>query len=289
VLVLRKLPKQIVDRHTTRQRLVRLLIAVPAGLLMAGMGAMATGVRELPSVAEAFPRSAYEFGNGRNVVNVALVDIRAWDTIGEISVLIVAATGVASLIFIRRRTDAIPKTGEAPTRRIDASAPSSIVEGESGGWLRSGPLANPDQRSLVLEFIARLTFHTMVLLSLYLLFAGHNVPGGGFTGGLVGGLALVVRYLAGGRYELGEAAPIAPGILLGLGLALAAGTGIVGLALGADALQTTALEATLPIFGDVKLVTALFFDIGVYLVVLGLVLDILRSLGAELDRREGVQ
>ena len=54
---------------------------------------------------------------------------------------------------------------------------------------------------------------------------------------------------------------------------------------GAEVLQTAILEFTLPVLGDVKLVTSLFFDIGVYLVVVGLVLDILRSLGAELDRQ----
>jgi multicomponent Na+:H+ antiporter subunit A len=120
----------------------------------------------------------------------------------------------------------------------------------------------------------------------FLLFAGHNAPGGGFAGGLVAGLALVLRYLAGGRYELGEAAPIEPRLLLGLGLLIAGGTGVIGLALGAQVLQTAFFEATVPVLGHVTLVTALFFDIGVYLVVVGLVLDVLRSLGAELDRRQ---
>ena len=55
--------------------------------------------------------------------------------------------------------------------------------------------------------------------------------------------------------------------------------------LGAEVLQTAILESTFPVLGDVKLVTSLFFDIGVYLIVVGLVLDILRSLGAELDRQ----
>ena len=59
-----------------------------------------------------------------------------------------------------------------------------------------------------------------------------------------------------------------------------------GLLLGAGVLQTAILQVTLPVLGDVKLVTSLFFDIGVYLIVVGLVLDVLRSLGAELDRQE---
>jgi multicomponent Na+:H+ antiporter subunit A len=125
-----------------------------------------------------------------------------------------------------------------------------------------------------------------MVFSVYLLFSGHNEPGGGFAGGLVAGLALVLRYLAGGRYELGEAAPVAPGVLLGTGLLFAGGTGVGGLLLGGEVLQTAILEATLPVLGDVKLVTSLFFDMGVYLIVVGLVLDVLRSLGAELDRQE---
>jgi multicomponent Na+:H+ antiporter subunit A len=102
----------------------------------------------------------------------------------------------------------------------------------------------------------------------------------------VAGLALVLRYLAGGRYELGEAARVDPGLLLGTGLLVAGGSGVAGLLAGADVLQSAIWQATVPVLGDVKLVTSLFFDMGVYLVVVGLVLDVLRSLGAELDRQD---
>nr|WP_231994569.1 MnhB domain-containing protein [Pseudarthrobacter equi] len=61
-----------------------------------------------------------------------------------------------------------------------------------------------------------------MIFSLYLLFAGHNLPGGGFAGGLTAGLALTIRYLAGGRFELSEATPVSAGGLLGIGLATAA-------------------------------------------------------------------
>jgi multicomponent Na+:H+ antiporter subunit A len=65
--------------------------------------------------------------------------------------------------------------------------------------------------------IVRILFHTIIVVSIYLLFAGHNLPGGGFAGGLVAGMALVMRYVAGGRYELGAAAPTDAGRLLGAG------------------------------------------------------------------------
>mgnify|MGYP000856796619 FL=1 len=137
---------------------------------------------------------------------------------------------------------------------------------------------------MIFEIATRLLFHTMVVFALFLLFSGHNAPGGGFAAGLVIGIALAVRYLAGGRYELGEAAPVHPGLLLGTGLFLSAGVGLLALVVGGAVLQSTILEATLPVLGDVKLVTSFFFDVGVLLVVVGLVLDILRSLGAEIDR-----
>jgi multicomponent Na+:H+ antiporter subunit A len=227
-----------------------------------------------------YPEAAYDFGGGQNIVNVTLVDIRAWDTLGEISVLVVAATGVASLVFLRRRFGGVERLDPALARQAGDSRRAPRRQ-----WLAASVALAPERRSVVLEVVTRVLFHTIVVFSVYLLFSGHNEPGGGFAGGLVAGLALVLRYLAGGRYELGEAAPVDPGLLLGAGLLFSGGTGVVGLLLGAEVLQTAILETTLPVLGDVKLVTSLFFDMGVYLIIVGLVLDVLRSLGAELDRQ----
>ncbi|SNS94385.1 multisubunit sodium/proton antiporter, MrpA subunit /multisubunit sodium/proton antiporter, MrpB subunit [Geodermatophilus saharensis] len=281
VLVLRKLPKDITERHRPRERAVRGVIAVAVGAFMAAAGAVALAARTGTPVSEGYPGPAYDYGGGKNVVNVTLVDIRAWDTLGEVSLLVVAATGVASLVFLRRRTGGVER---APRTRLAQAERGRRAPRDR--WLAATATLDPARRSVVLEVVTRLLFHTIMVFSLYLLFSGHNEPGGGFAGGLVAGLALVLRYLAGGRYELGEAAPVAPGLLLGGGLLFAGGTGVVGLALGAGVLQTAILESTLPVLGDVKLVTSLFFDIGVYLIVVGLVLDVLRSLGAELDRQD---
>ena len=133
--------------------------------------------------------------------------------------------------------------------------------------------------------ITRLLFHTFMMVSLYLLVAGHNDPGGGFAGGLMAGLALTMRYLAGGRYELERATPINAGTMLGTGLAIATLYAIVPLLLGGSVMQSYTWEGDLPLFGHQKFVTAIVFDIGVYLIVVGLVLDILRSLGGRIDER----
>jgi multicomponent Na+:H+ antiporter subunit A len=279
VLVLRKLPLDVGGREASRDRVGRGVLAVGVGAFMAIAAAVALDARTAPAVSEEYPALAYEEGHGSNVVNVTLVDLRAWDTFGEISVLVVAATGVASLVFLRGRVGA-PVRADLSGAGRDAGS-----QGPVSRWLAAGSTVDPRRRSLVLEVVTRLLFHAVVVFSLYLLFAGHNAPGGGFAGGLVAGLALVLRYLAGGRYELGEAAPVDPGLLLGSGLLVAGATGVGGLLLGEDVLQTAILETALPVLGDVKLVTSLFFDIGVYLIVVGLVLDVLRSLGAELDRQ----
>ena len=284
VLVLRKLPKDIGERHRPRERVVRGAIAVAVGGLMAGVGAVALAARTAVPVSVDYPEEAYDFGGGKNIVNVTLVDIRAWDTLGEISLLVVAATGVASLVFLRGRTGGVDRL-----ESVAEAAHEPVGRAPRRRWLAASATLPPERRSVVLEVITRVLFHTILVFSLYLLFSGHNEPGGGFAGGLVAGLALVLRYLAGGRYELGEAAPVDPGLLLGAGLLFAGGTGVGGLLLGGEVLQTAILETTLPVLGDVKLVTSLFFDMGVYLIVVGLVLDVLRSLGAELDRQDDEQ
>lgn len=288
VLVLRRLPADITEHDSPRRRWARLAIAAPVGVLIALLGAVALGSRTTEPVSRAFPSQAYDFGAGQNVVNVTLVDIRAWDTIGELSVLLAAATGVASLVFLDRRT------GTPPGARRRRRAPVGPGPVSGSGWLRGPTLERlarqlrpgprVTERTLLLEVITRLVFPTVMVLSVYFLFAGHNAPGGGFAGGLLAGLALVVRYVAGGRYELGEAAPVEAGTLLGTGLLLAGLSGAVGLVLGGEVLQTYVIEGDVPVLGTVKFVSSLVFDIGVYLIVVGLVLDILRSLGAELDR-----
>ena len=73
--------------------------------------------------------------------------------------------------------------------------------------------------------------------------------------------------------------------LLGTGLFLSVGVGLIGLFMGKSVLLSTAIDISLPLIGTVHLVTSLFFDVGVFLVVVGLVLDILRTLGAEIDRQ----
>lgn len=308
VLVLRRLPKRIGQRNPPVHPVARGIVGGIAGLVMAVIGFIALGARIQPTIAEGLPALAIE-AHGKNIVNVMLVDIRAWDTLGEISVLVAVATGVASLIFVSGRTGGAPRLddGERPRDRLrPVPEPASSIGGArpsvadtageehpSGAasdtrqtWLLAGRTLSPRRRSILIEVLVRLLFHPAIIVSVYLLFVGHNQAGGGFAGGLLAGIALVARYLAGGRYELGEAAPIDAGLLLGSGLLLAAGTATSSLFFGLTVFESSWFELDVPVLGTLSIGTSTLFDIGVYLVVVGLVLDILRSLGAEVDRQQ---
>lgn len=298
-LVLRRLPARMGDHNASVAPIARAVLGGAVGLTMAAVAIIATGARVDAPISAEWPALAYELGHGRNVVNVALVDLRGWDTMGELSVLILAATGVASLVFVTHRADnlqrlspSLPRERSAVLRRrplvetSDGARPqTSATSGSPRAWLVGGQRMRPENRSLILEVVVRILFHTIIVVSIYLLFAGHNLPGGGFAGGLVAGMALVMRYVAGGRYELGAAAPTDAGLLLGSGMILAVGCAVVPLLFGEAPLTSTFFEAEIPVLGHVEFVTSTIFDIGVYLVVIGLVLDVLRSLGAEVDRQ----
>ncbi len=283
LLVLRTLPKYFTDRPLHSSRWVRMLLAVAVGATASSAVLVAAASRTAERASAGLETAAYEFGYGKNIVNVILVDTRAWDTLGEISVLVVAATGVASLIFLRSRVQA------RRPRKVAANT-------SSGAWLRASATLDPAARSIVFEVTTRLLFGVMIMASIYLLIAGHNHPGGGFAGGLVAGLALVVRYLAAGGRELEEAAPIDAGRVLGIGLVVAVGSALLPAAFGGRIFQSYDIHLTIPgldavptpwgvvnLFGDFHLVSSTVFDIGVYLVVLGMMLDLVRSLGAGID------
>jgi len=312
VLVLRRLPSYFSDRPMVASRWSRAALGASVGLAAGLFAMVAAGARKAPPISLDFADEAYAYGYGKNIVNVTLVDIRAWDTMGEVSVVVVCAIGVASLLFIRDRQGRIDRYRNLPTadksssvwRRPEGGGQEVMLKargarvtqahqvrapGRSIRWLPGTVTLAPQRRSVIFEVGTRLVYHTILILSVFFLFSGHNQPGGGFAGGLLAGIALTVRYLAAGRYDLGAALPVHPGILMGAGLFMSTTSALDPMFMGGSALQSAVFEFVLPAFGEVKLVTAVFFDVGVYFVVVGLVLDILRSLGAEIDRHGEIE
>lgn len=188
---------------------------------------------------------SYSEAYGRNVVNVILVDFRALDTMGEITVLLIAALGVYAMLG-----------GNSPGLRMPAM----------------------QERSSVLRSSTRFIAPVMILFSIYLLLRGHNEPGGGFIGGLVAAMGAILVHLARTEIPL-KLYRMTPGILMVVGLAAAVLSGVPSLFQG-EAYLTSVWggEFTLPAVGKIKVGTPLLFDIGVYFVVAGVVLMLYRTM-----------
>ena len=135
----------------------------------------------------------------------------------------------------------------------------------------------------MVDVAVRLVFSAVMVGSIYLLFAGHNQPGGGFVGGLVAAAGIALRFVAGGMDAVRSTFRVRPWTVLGVGLALAATTALVPLLFGDGPLDNAKVAWDLPVLGTVKATSAVFFDSGVYLVVVGLVLMVFEALGDDID------
>jgi len=258
VLTLRRLPARFERRSTRRTRLLRVVIALLVGVTVFGF-AMAVGTDTDPrDVSTEMVERAQPDGHGANVVNVILVDFRGLDTLGEITVLAVAAIGAVALA----------RAGHTPRPE-----PGIPLFGPGG-----------TTRHAFVEVVVRGLVYIAFVVSIYLLMAGHNDPGGGFVGGLVAGAAVALRYLAGGLDEVRRMVRLKPWSILGLGVLIAAVTATVPLLFGEPVLQNAAWHLDLPLIGEVSLTSALFFDAGVYLVVVGLVFMVFEAFGGETTR-----
>ncbi|HEX6421234.1 MAG TPA: MnhB domain-containing protein [Acidimicrobiales bacterium] len=139
-------------------------------------------------------------------------------------------------------------------------------------------------RSPIVDTVAQLIFHSAIVLSLYLLFAGHNQPGGGFVGGLVASAAVAVHYVAGGIDDVRSLSRLRPWTILGSGLVLAGVAAVAPLIGGGAVLESGyLLDADLPVLGHVKVLSTLVFDAGVYAVVVGLMLMVFEAVGEEAE------
>ncbi len=260
-------------RVTLRDRARRsrdLALAVTAG---GGLAALSYALLTRPaphSISPFFLEHALPDGGGTNVVNVMLVDFRAFDTIGEITVLGTVALTVFALL---RRFRPPVETVEAPDQQkvITETEVTDLVKTRSADDAPRGYMMVP-------SIIARLLLPVSVVVAAHFLFRGHNQPGGGFVAGLVVAIALLTQYMVAGTRWTERRAHLNPPRWIAVGLLLAAVTGLGAIAFGYPFLTTHTVHATLPLVGDVHLPSATFFDIGVFCVVIGATLLILTAL-----------
>ncbi|MEM7807798.1 MAG: hydrogen gas-evolving membrane-bound hydrogenase subunit E, partial [Planctomycetota bacterium] len=237
--------------------------------------------------------SVHKGGGGNNVVNVTLVDFRGFDTFGEVAVLVIAAAGVWTLLRKpphrgdqdasdnRSSTaDATFAIGNAFEPR-HAFSPPPKDDGEPRGKRAIGSemIASP-----ILRTASRLLLPIALLFAAYLFFKGHQTPGGGFVGGLTAAVALVVYRMTFGAEALYQLLPVRERTMMGAGLLIAAVTGLVPLLLGLPFL--TSNNGYLPLpggDGTYHWATVLFFDLGVFLIVVGSVVGMIDALAKELE------
>ena len=291
VLVLRRLPDRFESRATTTIRGVRVVAALSVAVMVFVVALSAGGNRTAEPVSGEMVERAEPDGGGKNVVNVILVDFRGMDTMGEITVLASAAIGSVALARAGRRPR---RRGERASGAAATAEPGSPLRAggagagpggvATGAGLDDGEALSPAsgrsvRRLVVVDVAVRLVFAAVMVGSLYLLFAGHNQPGGGFVGGIIAGAAVALRYVAGGIDNVRNLSRARPWTVMGAGLLVSAVTATIPVLAGGTALESASLEADLPLLGHLKLTSALAFDIGVYLLVLGLVLMVFESFG----------
>lgn len=131
-----------------------------------------------------------------------------------------------------------------------------------------------NRRSIILTETVNGLTPILLIFSIFLTFRGHNSPGGGFAGGLVMGAAVILRYLASGADGV-RSLRVDPIVLIGTGLGLALVTGLGALVSGESFLESAIWYFDVPLVGEVKFVTSSLFDIGVHILVVGVVMSIL--------------
>nr|WP_317893980.1 monovalent cation/H+ antiporter subunit A [uncultured Sphingomonas sp.] len=256
LLALHLLPGNPPRLSALPRRLRDAAIAVAGGL---GVGWLAWAVMTRPEragISRFHWDNSYSGGGGTNVVNVTLVDFRAFDTLGEIIVLGIAGLAIYALLE--------PAARGVAGRRLRA-------------W-RSNDRHSPERHPMMFVMATRLLLPLALLVGSYIFLRGHNQPGGGFIAALVFSIAILLQYLASGFDWTDRRRKFGEHMLIGAGVLIAATTGLGSLVFGAPFLTSSFGYFHLPLIGEFELATAMFFDLGVACVVVGAVLMALAQL-----------
>lgn len=241
-------PKEIGRLRISRDVLLSVLSGV--GVMILAMGVL---TRDFIPISEFFLANSVPGGGGTNVVNVILVDFRGTDTLGEIVVLALAGLGIFALL-----------------QGLKLHAPAHDEKGLS--W-------NEDTHPVIMQTLTRLLFPLMLIVAVFIFIRGHNLPGGGFIAGLIAAIALIVQYLSNGLSWTGERLKVDMHWVIGGGLLIATLTGLVSMALAYPFMTTTFTYLTWPVVGKFEVASAIAFDLGVFLVVVGATVLSLVQLG----------
>jgi multicomponent K+:H+ antiporter subunit A len=250
------LPPTTPRESSTLRRWRDATLAIGGGAGMAWLSWLLM-TRGQESISWYFLEQSLPKGGGSNTVNVILVDFRGYDTFGEITVLGIAALGVLALMD-----------------RWRVRRPTADADGRPWGFA---------QPPLLLQTAARLVLPLAIVVSLYIFWRGHNLPGGGFIAGLLTAVALVLQFMALGQQRAEALLHAAGGRrfvqAVGIGLGIAWLTGIGAFVFGRPFLTSAFGHPVVPLLGELPLATAALFDLGVYITVVASTLLTLSVLG----------
>jgi len=255
----------LLPQHTPRESSVARRwrdagLAAAAGLGVAWVAWLML-TRDGQSISWYLLEQSYPLGGGTNVVNVILVDFRGYDTWGEVTVLGIAALGVLAM--------------------LDGMHSTRLTQDPAG---RRWTFA---QLPLLLRVVASVALPLALVFSLYIFMRGHNMPGGGFIAGLITATALVVQYMALGQARAEQLLQAWHGRRferwIGVGLLIAGLAGVLSFWFGRPYMTSGNTHVYVPVFGDFHLASAVIFDFGVYLTVVGATLLSISVLGAVSD------
>ncbi|WP_230291338.1 monovalent cation/H+ antiporter subunit A [Croceicoccus sp. Ery5] len=264
LLALHLLPRNPPTSSSTARHIRDGLLGIMGG---AGVGWAAWAIMTRP---QGETISAYHWamaksgGGGTNVVNVILVDFRGFDTFGEIIVLGIAALAIFALL-------------------------QPAVRGESGRRLLAlmdGIVRSPERHPMMLVVAGRVILPMAIVVGIYIFLRGHNMPGGGFIAGLVFSIAMLIQYMASGFEWAEERRRTERHALIAVGVLTAAATGAGALAFGKPFLTSSYGYFHIPLVGEIELATAMLFDTGVALTVVGAVMLALAQLANATRRAE---
>jgi multicomponent K+:H+ antiporter subunit A len=252
ILALYYLPSRTPGESSSLRGLRDFILACGFGVMVALL-AYAVLTRPYDGIADFFLANAVSGGGGTNVVNVILVDFRGFDTLGEITVLAIAAVGIYAMLSGLHLTN-----------------PTCDPQGRR--WAHA-------KHPLILETLSRLLLPLALLISVFVFLRGHNLPGGGFIAGLITAVALVLQYIASGIAWVERRMNPSYQRMAGAGVMIAGLTGLGSWAFGRNFLTSAFGHFELPLVGEFELATAMLFDLGVYLTVVGSTLLMLVNLG----------
>jgi multicomponent K+:H+ antiporter subunit A len=244
---------QTIEKESKQSRVIRDLLL--SGLIGCVIGTICFAMLTTPleTISDFFIANSKVGGGGTNVVNVILVDFRGFDTLGEITVLGIAALGIFKLIA-----------------KMKISLPTRDDKGR--------PWSN-DPHPMMFEMVSQSLLPLALLVSAYIFLRGHNLPGGGFIAGLITSVAIIQQYIAHGVQWIKPRIKIDYQWLIAGGILIATVTGLGSWIFEKPFMSTWFDHFHLPWVGEFELASAMLFDLGVYLTVVGSVMLILANLG----------